>query len=119
MTIKELEVKDRQGKAYSLRIRSYKNLENKIDGAVIALFDADTALQEEQRSSETLDVIEGVMEAVEEPMAILSDTLRVERANPAFCRVAGLRARPPACAPSSGTRPGGRGTADGASSRTA
>jgi chemotaxis methyl-accepting protein methylase len=37
----EREVRDRQGHWLSLQIRPYKNLENKIDGAVLALFDID------------------------------------------------------------------------------
>ena len=40
VTIKEREVQDRAGRWYSLRIRPYKNVENRIDGAVLALFDA-------------------------------------------------------------------------------
>jgi two-component system CheB/CheR fusion protein len=39
VTIKERDVQDRQGNGYSLRIRPYKNVENRIDGAVLALFD--------------------------------------------------------------------------------
>ena len=33
------EVKDRNGNAYSLRIRPYKSIDNRIDGAVLTLFD--------------------------------------------------------------------------------
>ena len=39
VTIKERQVSDRSGNRYSLRIRPYKNVENRIDGAVLALFD--------------------------------------------------------------------------------
>ena len=38
---KEREVRDQQGRWYSLRMRPYKTLENQIDGAVIALVDID------------------------------------------------------------------------------
>ena len=37
MSTKESECSDRSGRTYTLRIRPYKNLENRIDGAVIAL----------------------------------------------------------------------------------
>jgi two-component system CheB/CheR fusion protein len=37
----ERDVRDRQGRWYSLRIRPYKSLDNRIDGAVLALFDID------------------------------------------------------------------------------
>jgi two-component system CheB/CheR fusion protein len=39
----ERECKDRQGKTYWLRIRPYKTTDNKIDGAVLALFDVDSS----------------------------------------------------------------------------
>jgi two-component system CheB/CheR fusion protein len=35
--------RDRNGKTFTLRIRPYKNTENRIDGAVLALFDVDRA----------------------------------------------------------------------------
>ena len=35
----ERDVKDRQGRWYSLRIRPYKSIDNRIEGAVLALFD--------------------------------------------------------------------------------
>jgi two-component system CheB/CheR fusion protein len=39
MSIMESECRDRNGKLYSLRIRPYRNVENRIDGAVNALFE--------------------------------------------------------------------------------
>jgi two-component system CheB/CheR fusion protein len=40
---RELAVSDRNGHQYSLRVRPYKTLENKIEGAVLALVDLETA----------------------------------------------------------------------------
>ncbi|HEX4795658.1 MAG TPA: chemotaxis protein CheB [Humisphaera sp.] len=39
MSIRERECRDRHGRRYLLRVRPYKNVENRIDGAVLALFD--------------------------------------------------------------------------------
>jgi two-component system CheB/CheR fusion protein len=39
LTLKELEIKDRQGKWSRIQIRPYKTMEHKIDGAVIAIVD--------------------------------------------------------------------------------
>ncbi len=39
ITSKELEVHDRGGRVYSLRIRPYKDQENRIDGAVLSFID--------------------------------------------------------------------------------
>jgi two-component system CheB/CheR fusion protein len=41
VSVKERDVRDQKGNWYSMRIRPYKNLENKIDGAVVALFRVD------------------------------------------------------------------------------
>lgn len=43
MSVKEREVKDRSGARFAMRVRPYKNVENKIDGAVIALFNVNDA----------------------------------------------------------------------------
>ena len=45
MTVVEREVRDRQGHRFSLRVRPYKNLENRIEGAVITLFDIEQSLR--------------------------------------------------------------------------
>jgi two-component system CheB/CheR fusion protein len=39
LTVREKEVRDRQGRSYSLRIRPYRTTDNKIDGAVLTLVD--------------------------------------------------------------------------------
>ena len=48
VSVKEQEVQDRAGRWYSLRIRPYKTLENKIDGAVLVLVDIDTLKQNQE-----------------------------------------------------------------------
>jgi len=85
-------VKDRQGKLYSLRVRPYKNLDNKIDGAVIALFDVDTMGQGMQRIEEALDLVGSVIEGLADPVAVLGESLRIEHANPAFWKAFAGRA---------------------------
>jgi len=42
MAAQEREVRDREGRWYLLRIRPYRTLENRIDGAVIVFVDVDT-----------------------------------------------------------------------------
>jgi len=41
LTVREREVRDRQGHSYSLRIRPYRTADNRIDGAVLTLVDID------------------------------------------------------------------------------
>jgi two-component system CheB/CheR fusion protein len=80
----EREVQDRQGRWYSLRIRPYRSVENKIDGAVLALFDIDAPKRFEETVRITAAFAESVLQAASVPMAILDSTLRIRTANPHF-----------------------------------
>ena len=80
---KEREVRDRQGHWFSLQIRPYKNLENRIDGAVLALFDVDAV---RRHTDEVRDLCGGILESVHEPLVILDLALRVSMVNQAFER---------------------------------
>jgi two-component system, chemotaxis family, CheB/CheR fusion protein len=53
VAVKELDVQDKEGRWHSLRIRPYKTLENKIDGAVIVLVDVDRLKRAEQSLRES------------------------------------------------------------------
>ena len=77
VNIKEREVQDRQGRWYSLRIRPYKTLENKIDGAVMMFIDVDTLRRAQEFA-------ENIVETVREPLLLLDADLRVWRANRSF-----------------------------------
>jgi two-component system CheB/CheR fusion protein len=65
----EREVQDRGGRWYALRIRPYRTLENRIDGAVVVLVDID-ALKRAERAMEEVD------RGRSEFLAVLSHELR-------------------------------------------
>ncbi|MBV9493985.1 MAG: PAS domain-containing protein, partial [Acidobacteria bacterium] len=48
--VREMEVQDRSGRWYSLRIRPYKTMENKIEGAVLVLIDLESKKSAEAAS---------------------------------------------------------------------
>ncbi|MBK1646133.1 chemotaxis protein CheR [Thiocapsa imhoffii] len=54
VSVQEFELQDREGHWYSVRIRPYKSLENRIDGVVIAFIDVDV-LKDSQRLSKALE----------------------------------------------------------------
>src|SRR5262249_30347848 len=80
----EREVRDAQGNALSLRIRPYKNLENRIDGAVLALFEVHGDESREDAARRAYECATAVMDAAHEPMLLLGDELRVRGINRAF-----------------------------------
>lgn len=78
------ECRDRLGNSYRLRVRPYKNLENKIDGAVLALFEVD--LREPAANQRTsFSVAERMFDVIEQPLLLLdASTTKIRRANRSF-----------------------------------
>src|SRR5881394_698002 len=62
LNVKEIEVQDREGHWYSLRVRPYRTAENKIDGAVIVLVDIGDVRQG----------LADMLEIVPQPMLLLA-----------------------------------------------
>jgi two-component system CheB/CheR fusion protein len=89
----EREVRDQNGRWYSLRVRPYKNVENKIDGAVLTLFDVDVPKRSEQRIRKAKEYTDALMDVIDQPVVVLDAELRVQAANDRFVRALGV---PPA-----------------------
>jgi two-component system, chemotaxis family, CheB/CheR fusion protein len=86
----ERDVRDRQGRWYSLRIRPYKSVDNKIDGAVLALFDVDILKRSEQRVQMASQYAEAILETTAQAFVVLEADLRVKSVNNAFCKLFGV-----------------------------
>ena len=82
----EREVRDKGNRWYSVRVRPYMTLDNKVDGAVLVLVDIDAIKRSEQAAAAARRYAENTVEAVREPMLVLDDQQRVESANQAFYR---------------------------------
>jgi two-component system CheB/CheR fusion protein len=80
----EREVLDHDGRWYSLRIRPYKGIENRIEGAVLALVDIDAAKRHEIEIQQARRHAEAIVAAVAQPLAVLDGSLRVRSVNSAF-----------------------------------
>jgi len=81
---KDLELRDKHGRWWSVRIRAYKTMEHKIDGAVIALMDIDALKTAMKKIQQSRDFAEAIVNTVREPLLVLSDKLTVKSANPKF-----------------------------------
>ena len=88
----EGEVRDQDGRWYSLRVRPYFTLDNKVDGAVLVLVDIHDLKRGEQAIASARDYAESIVETVREPLLVLDKELRVESANRSFYRT--FRAAP-------------------------
>jgi two-component system, chemotaxis family, CheB/CheR fusion protein len=80
----EREVRDTDGRWYSLRVRPYMSLDNKVDGAVVVLLDISALKQTEAEIRDARDYAEAIIETVREPLIVLDEGLRVQTANHAF-----------------------------------
>ena len=78
----EREVSDLDGRTYLLRIRPYRSLDDRVDGAVLALFDITATKDALTIAKRTGDA---VVASVREPILLLDSELKVMRVNPAFC----------------------------------
>jgi two-component system CheB/CheR fusion protein len=78
VTAYEHEVDDQDGNTYLLRIRPYKTLDHRIDGAVLILIDISSALRSSREAGEA------IMSTVRDPILMLDGDQTVKRANAAF-----------------------------------
>jgi two-component system CheB/CheR fusion protein len=83
----EREVQDRESHWYSMRIRPYKTLDDKIDGAVIVFTDIDAAKRSTLLVKEARDFADAIVETLRDPVLVLDPDLRVKRANAIFYRM--------------------------------
>ena len=80
----EREVRSLDGQWYSLRVRPYVTLDNKVDGAVLVLVDIDAAKKAEQEVMHARDFAEAIIGTTRDPLLILDSDLRVHKVNEAF-----------------------------------
>lgn len=80
----EQEVQDRDGRWYTLRIRPYKTGDNKISGALLALFDIDAVKRSLDQVRQSRNYAESIIGMVQESLLVLDSKLRVSAANPSF-----------------------------------
>jgi len=81
---KEEEIQNRYGHWYSVQIRPYRTLENKIDGVIITYVDIDTSKKNLTLAQEAREYAEAIVETVREPLLVLDANLQVKSANKAF-----------------------------------
>ena len=74
LNVREIEVQDREGHWYSLRVRPYRTSENKIEGAILVLVDI----------GEVRQGLEETLRMVPDPMLLLNGDFRVSKGNDAF-----------------------------------
>lgn len=86
---REIEVQDRDGHWYLLRVRPYRTTDNKIDGLVVVLVDIDQLRRSQQDLRDARDFARSVIENIPLPLVVVDSELRIRSANDAFCSLSG------------------------------
>ncbi|MHB8844468.1 MAG: chemotaxis protein CheB [Nitrospirota bacterium] len=84
LSIRTREIRDQQGRWYSMTIRPYKTADNRIDGALMTLEDINDLKLGMLRTQEAREYAEAIVETVREPLIVLGSDLRVNTANRAY-----------------------------------
>src|SRR5207244_4386980 len=71
---------------FSLRVRPYLTIDNKVDGAVMVLVDTDALKRAELQIMEARKHAEAIIDTVPDPLLVLHPDLRIHSANDAFYR---------------------------------
>jgi two-component system CheB/CheR fusion protein len=97
VSAREQRVRSHDGRTFSMQIRPYKSVDNRIEGAVIVLFDVSAAEDQAAALEAALEVAratgETVISTVREPILLLDSDLRVLRPNQAFLDTFAVDAR--------------------------
>ncbi|MFA5784839.1 MAG: chemotaxis protein CheB, partial [Phycisphaerae bacterium] len=81
---KTFETKDKEGNWYSVYIRPYRTLDNKIDGVIAIFVDVTEREKTQQIIEEARAYAENILETMREPLIVLDADLRVISANKSF-----------------------------------
>ena len=81
---REREVRDSDNRWHQLRIRPYRTLDNKIDGAVITLVEIDQMKRSLADLQNVLEFANTLLDSAREPILVVGEDLIVQQANRAF-----------------------------------
>ncbi|MBE9005012.1 PAS domain-containing protein [Fortiea sp. LEGE XX443] len=84
LNFKTQEVQDQEGHWYDLRVRPYRTIDHKIDGAVLVLVDIDALKRSVEQLRASRDYAEAIVDTVKESLVVLNTDLRVVSANRYF-----------------------------------
>lgn len=85
-------MQDRSGRWLSVRIRPYKGIDNRLDGAVLSVIDIDATKRHQAFVEHSRDYFRAIVDAVDQPLLVLDERGRVRSANRRFYEKYGMTA---------------------------
>ncbi len=89
-TPKEVEVRDRSGRWYSMRVTPYRTEGDSVSGVVATFIDIDVLKRTQESLYRSYDTAKAIIETVGQPLIVLDAHLLVQRANRAFAQLIGM-----------------------------
>ncbi len=86
LNTKDQEVQDRSGCWYSMRVKPYRTIDNKIEGAVIALVDINALKLSFHEVAVAYNYADAIVQTAPVPLLVLDENLCVMTANQAFLK---------------------------------
>jgi two-component system CheB/CheR fusion protein len=87
---RERMAQDKTGRWFSVRVRPYKGVDNRLDGAVISVLDVDASKRHEALVEHSRDYFRAMVDAIQQPLLVLDGGARVRTANRSFYDTFGL-----------------------------
>ncbi len=82
---RETEVRNEDGRWYTLRIIPYRTMENTIEGVVMTFIDITDLKQASREQEEARLLADGIVDTIHDPFVILDRDLKVQSVNAPFC----------------------------------
>ncbi|MFB3890294.1 MAG: chemotaxis protein CheB [Candidatus Bathyarchaeia archaeon] len=89
---KQMEVQDKKGRWYEVRLRPYLTADKKIDGVLLSFIDIDALVRSKQEIEKSRNFAETVLATMREPLVVLDADLKVAMANPSFYKTFDIEA---------------------------
>jgi two-component system CheB/CheR fusion protein len=84
LRVSEVEVKDREGNWFMLRINPYRTVENHITGAVVSFIDINDVKLSQLKALDAQLYVENLVETLRNPLVVLDSDLRIISTNRSF-----------------------------------
>ncbi|MDC4222840.1 MAG: PAS domain-containing protein [Candidatus Manganitrophus sp.] len=91
LVFKQTELQSREGEWYLMKILPYRTMENRIDGVIITFLNITELKRSKVAQKALLDYTNGLIEAMDQPLVILTKRLRLLSANEAFYKMFRIR----------------------------
>ncbi len=89
VVVREQDVQNNEGRWYSMRVRPYRTVENRIDGVVMIFIDVDAIKRGRDELQQERDFVSAVLDTTGAAVTVLDREGRIVRANRACQRISG------------------------------